>query len=90
MVSFECPICGEIIWGNNWVRKNDTSILLSTGECSDGQEYLIKLKFRPIANNKVSVKRFVYELTDALRVDYQRCVEQAAAWSRYVIPAYSY
>jgi len=90
VVSFECPTCGEIVWGDNWVRKNDTSILLSTGECSDGQEYLIKLKFRPAPNNKVSVKRFVYELTDALRSDYQACVTQAAAWSKYVIPAYAF
>lgn len=90
VVSFECPNCGDIVWGDNWVRKNDTSILLSTGECSDGQEYLIKLKFRPAPNNKVSVKRFVYELTDALRSDYQACVTQAAAWSKYVIPAYAF
>ena len=90
VVSFECPNCGDIVWGENWVRKNDTSILLATGKCSDGQDYLIKLKFRPIANSKISVKRFVYELTDSLRSDYQACVEQAAAWSKYVIPAYSY
>ena len=90
VVSFECPTCGDIVWGDNWVRKNDTSILLSIGECSDGQEYLIKLKFRPAPNNKVSVKRFVYELTDALRSDYQARVTQAAAWSKYVIPAYAF
>ena len=55
-----------------------------------GQEYLISLKFRPIAENKVVVKRLVYALTDELRTDYQQCMEQAAAWSKYVIPAYSF
>lgn len=90
VVSFECPNCGDIIWGDNWVRKSDTTTLFSTGMCSDGQEYLIKLKFRPIANNRVSCKRFVYELTDELRAEYRDCVQQAAAWSKYVIPAYSF
>ena len=59
----------------------------SLSQCSDGQEYLISLKFRPIAENKVVVKRLVYALTDELRTDYQQCMEQAAAWSKYVIPA---
>lgn len=39
---------------------------------------------------KVVVKRLVYALTDELRTDYQQCMEQAAAWSKYVIPAYSF
>jgi len=90
VVSFECPNCGDIVWGDNWVRKNNTTTLLSTAECPDGQTYLIKLKFKPRANNQVSVKRFVYELTDALRDEYQTCLDQAAAWSKYVIPAYAY
>ena len=46
--------------------------------------------FRPVAGNKIVVKRRVYVLTDELRTDYQQCVEQAAAWSKYVIPAYSF
>ena len=89
VISFECPHCGDIVWGDNWIRKAGTT-LLSLGQCYDGQEYLIKLKFRPVAENRVVVKRFVYELTDTLKTDYQQCVEQAAAWSKYVIPAYSY
>lgn len=89
VVSFECPHCGEIVWGENWIRKTGTN-LLSLSQCSDGQEYLISLKFRPIAENKVVVKRLVHALTDELRTDYQQCMEQAAAWSKYVIPAYSF
>ena len=89
VVSFECPHCGEIVWGENWNRKTGTN-LLSLSQCSDGQECLISLKFRPIAENKVVVKRLVYALTDELRTDYQQCMEQAAAWSKYVIPAYSF
>ena len=89
VVSFECPHCGEIVWGENWIRKTGTN-LLSLSQCSDGQECLISLKFRPMAENKVVVKRLVYALTDELRTDYQQCVEQAAAWSKYVIPAYSF
>lgn len=90
VISFECPNCGEIVWGDNWVRKSDTTTLFSTGMCSDGQEYLIKLKFRPIPNGRVTVKRFVYELTEELRAEYNQCVQQASAWSKYVIPAYSF
>lgn len=41
-------------------------------------------------SSKVVVKRLVYALTDELRTDYQQCMEQAAAWSKYVIPAYSF
>ena len=89
VVSFECPHCGEIVRGENRIRKTGTN-LLSLSQCSDGQEYLISLKFRPIAENKVVVKRLVYALTDELRTDYQQCMEQAAAWSKYVIPAYSF
>lgn len=89
VASFECPYCGEIVWGDNWVRKGGT-ILLSLGQCCDGQEYLIKLKFRPIAEGQVVVKRFVYNLTDALRADYEKCVEQTAIWNKYVISAYSF
>ena len=85
VVSFECPHCGEIVWGENWIRKTGTN-LLSLSQCSDGQEYLISLKFRPIAENKVVVKRLVYALTDELRTNYQQCMEQAAAWSKYVTP----
>lgn len=40
VVSFECPHCGEIVWGENWIRKTGTN-LLSLSQCSDGQEYLI-------------------------------------------------
>ena len=90
VVSFECPKCGDIVWGDNWVRKSDTTTLFSTGTCSDGQEYFIKLKFRPTPNNRISCKRFVYELTNELRAEYNDCVQQAAAWSKYVIPAYSF
>lgn len=90
VVSFECPNCGDVVWGDNWVRKSDTTTLFSTGTCSDGQEYFIKLKFKPIPNNRVSVKRFVYELTDDLRAEYNHCAQQAAAWSKYVISAYSF
>lgn len=43
-----------------------------------------------VAENKVVVKRLIYALTDELRTDYQQCMEQAAAWSKYVIPAYSF
>ena len=83
------PSSGEIVCGENWIRKTGTN-LLSLSQCSDGQEYLISLKFRPIAENKVVVKRLVYALTDELRTDYQQCMEQATAWSKYVIPAYSF
>jgi len=88
VISFECPRCGEIVWGENWARKKST-VLLGKGRCSDGQEYLIKLRFRPAEGGKVTVKRFVYEMTDTLMVDYQDCLDRAAAWSKYVIPAYA-
>ena len=81
--------CVKALNNLNWIRKTGTN-LLSLSQCSDGQEYLISLKFRPIAENKVVVKRLVYALTDELRTDYQQCMEQAAAWSKYVIPAYSF
>ena len=42
VVSFECPHCGEIVWGENWIRKMGTN-LLSLAQCSDGQEYLINI-----------------------------------------------
>ena len=90
VVSFECPGCGEIVWGDNWIRKVSTTTLLSTGKCSDGQEFLLKLKFRPSADHRVFVKRMVYQLTDDLRAEYQQCAEQEAAWRKYVIPAYAY
>ena len=88
VVSFECPTCGEIVWGDNWVRKNGTT-LLALGQCDDDQEFLIKLKFRPVREGVV-VKRSVLELTEERRADYQQCAEQTAAWNKYVIPAYSY
>ena len=77
-----------ICWNGRYYKTGTN--LLSLSQCSDGQEYLISLKFRPIAENKVVVKRLVYALTDELRTDYQQCMEQAAAWSKYVIPAYSF
>jgi len=84
VVSFECPLCGEIVWGDHWIRKNGTAMIaLST--CYDGQDFLIKLKFRYLLNNKVHVKRFVYELTDELRLDYEECTKQQELWNKYVI-----
>ena len=65
---------------------SDTSFCMITVEF----EERTSLKFRPIAENKVVVKRLVYALTDELRTDYQQCMEQAATWSKYVIPAYSF
>ena len=47
-------------------------------------------KYKETVENRVVVKRLVYALTDELRTDYQQCVEQAAAWSKYVILAYSF
>lgn len=90
VVSFECPVCGDIVWGDHWVRKSDTTTLISIGKCYDGQEYLIKLKFRPNTDNRVSVKRLVFQLTEELRADYQKCAEQESTWSQYVISAYTF
>ena len=84
VVSFECPLCNEIVWGEHWVRKNGVT-MVALGTCCDGQEYYIRLKFRYILNNKVQVKRFVLELTDELRQDYEACVSQQEAWNKYVI-----
>ena len=88
VVSFECPDCNEIVWGDNWIRKNG-NILVSTGTCYDGQEFLIKLKFRHLLNRKVKVKRLVYTMTEELKQDYEECVKQQEAWDKYVIPAYA-
>lgn len=99
-----CDWCGDdfvfLVWGTEdlrILRKNmelhniDTSFM---PPCFNLQnifvDQVISLKFRPIAENKVVVKRLVYALTDELRTDYQQCMEQAAAWSKYVIPAYSF
>jgi inhibitor of KinA sporulation pathway (predicted exonuclease)/predicted RNA-binding Zn-ribbon protein involved in translation (DUF1610 family) len=87
VVSFECPECGEIVWGDDWVRKTSL-ILLSPCSCCDGREFMIKLKFQAIPNQQVIVKRFVHIMTDELRAEYQACKEQAEAWNQYVIPAY--
>ena len=89
VVSFECPTCGGIVWGDNWARR-DGMTLLAPGQCDDGQEFLIRLKFRPVAGNRVVVKRTVFTLTSERLAEYQRCVEQTAAWNKYVIPAYAY
>lgn len=89
VISFECPECGEIVWGENWVRKSGT-ILYSLGQCADGQRYLIKLKFRPAGQGRVVVRRFVYQLTDELLEEYNECVKQTELWSKYVIPAYAF
>ena len=84
VISFECPLCGEIVWGENFVRK-DGNAMVALGTCYDGEEYLIRLKFRYLPNGNVMVKRFTYELTEELRLSYQECVEQQDAWSKYVI-----
>lgn len=84
VVSFECPECGDIVWGDGWVRK-DGNALISIGSCCDGQEFLIKLKFMYRPNRKVIVKRLVFELTEELKADYEECVQREAAWNKYVI-----
>lgn len=84
VVSFECPMCGEIVWGDNWVRKTRTEYL-SICRCSDGQAFFIKLKFRWLANRTVLVKRLVFELNDRLQADYDKCVAYAAVWAKYVV-----
>lgn len=89
VVSFECPECSEIVWGENWVRKSGT-ILYALGHCTDGQKYLIKLKFRPVGEGRVVVRRFVYQLTDELLQEYDECVKQTELWRKYVIPAYAF
>ena len=76
----------EWLWGDNWIHKG-SNILLAVGECSDGQEFLIKLKLQYRIDNKVTFKRFVYEITAERKADYDACVEQQKAWNRYVIPA---
>lgn len=86
VVSFECPECRDIVWGDNWVRKSG-NILLAIGECCDGQEFLIKLKLQYRINNRVTVRRSVFELTSARKADYDACVEQQEVWNKYVIPA---
>ncbi len=91
VVSFECPHCGEIVWGEKTGSERRVQIsCLYHSAAMDKNTLLASLKFRPIAENKVVVKRLVYALTDELRTDYQQCMEQAAAWSKYVIPAYSF
>lgn len=84
VISFECPICGDIVWGENFVHK-DGNAMVALGTCYDGEEYFIRLKFRYLPNGNVMVKRFTYELTEELRLSYQECVEQQEAWSKYVI-----
>jgi DNA polymerase III epsilon subunit-like protein len=85
VVSFECPNCGGLVWGDNWVREKSSITRIATGTCPEGEEFFIKLKFRPIENNRVVVKRFAYALTDALREEHRQYEEQMAAWRKYVI-----
>ena len=86
VVSFECPQCGEVVWGDYWARKSG-KILIATGECSDGKQFFIKLKFRFLLNGKVLVKRFVYELTEERKIEYDECLKQQEAWNKYVVYA---
>ena len=56
-------------------------------QCEDGQEFLIKLKLSYTLQGRIRVKRRVYELTEENRLYYEHCVDAAALWSRYVMPA---
>lgn len=86
VVSFECPSCGCIVWGEHWVHKTPTQ-LLSEGTCEDGQKYLIQLRFKVFADQRVQVKRLVRQLTDDLHTEYMELVVQEVAWKKYVLPA---
>ena len=90
VVSFECPSCGEVVWAEKWVRQVRTTVLVSLAKCSDGQEFLIKLKFRNAPDNKLFVKRLTFKLTDELREHYKSVEDQAAVWSKYVTSAYDF
>lgn len=84
VVSFECPDCGEIVWGCDWVKHTGHQ-LLSVARCDDSGEFLIKLKLRYALDDQIRVKRMVYELTEENLACYRSCVETAALWSRYVV-----
>jgi len=88
VVSFECPECGEIVWGDSWVKKNSTDYL-SICKCVDGQDFVIKLRFRWLANGSVLARRFVYEMSERLQADYDESTAQAALWAKYVVSSYT-
>ena len=87
VVSFECPQCGDIVWCDHWVR-DEGKTLLGLACCEEGQEYLVKLKFTIRADSQVTVKRFVYKLTELLREQYEDCKMKAELWRKYMTPAY--
>lgn len=90
VVSFECPYCGEIVWGERWVRTTNTTMLISLAKCSDGNEFLIKLKFKGAPDGKLFVKRSTLTLTDSRRKNYDLLVKQQEVWNKYVTSAYDW
>ena len=86
VISFECPDCGELIWCDDWVN-NTGRQLLSVAQCEDGKEFLVKLKLSYTLDERIRVKRIVYEMTEENRLYYNNCAESEAAWKRYVVPA---
>jgi len=77
MCSLPCPYCGEQVLFGEWAPESVNSFL-SYGCCGEGDEFLARFHHkRKGLPPRVSVRRSVFEMTDALWEHYQDTLEQA-------------
>lgn len=73
LTSFECPYTGQWLTAGEWV--NDGDKIYGYARSSEGDEYCVVLKRKRGAQQKIFLKRLIYEMSDDLWDRYQGLVE---------------
>lgn len=62
---YACPWCGERVTASPWIHF-DRDEIMSSGQCSEGDEILISMELIRTAPNRFHPRRILYEMSDDL------------------------
>ena len=77
MKRFCCPYCGQVPEDGPWLR-DPAGGFLACRVCPEGDEFLLRLRYRRRAPAVYTAERRIYEMSDDLWEQYQDALEAAA------------
>ena len=81
LIEFSCPYCGGKVFCRDFVTQN-SSKYICIGQCENGDELLVRFKFKKWPDGKYTASRIIYEMKEENREYYinkKRRAEEARA-----------
>lgn len=76
LTDFFCPLCREKVFCSDFVAQNSNKSIC-IGQCENGDEFLVRIKFKKRINGNYGVSRIIYKMSDENRQYYNNKKQRA-------------